>query len=84
MVTFKKSSALRDLAHVIPQDRLLIETDAPYLSPHPHRGTRPNEPSLLRHTAQCLADVLGMSLPALAELTTANARAFFAIAPADA
>lgn len=79
IVTFKKSAALRDVARLVPDDRLLIETDAPYLSPHPHRGQRPNEPALLPHTARCLAEVRGVPLEALAAQTTANARALFGI-----
>ena len=58
-------------------ERLLIETDSPYLSPHPHRGQRPNEPALVVHTAACLADVRGISLGELAAVTTANAEALF-------
>jgi TatD DNase family protein len=77
MVTFKKSDALREIARTIPEDRLLIETDSPYLAPHPHRGQRPNEPALLVHTAQCLADVRGVTRDALAATTRANARRLF-------
>ena len=77
MVTFKKSHALREIAGTIPADRLLIETDAPYLAPHPCRGQRPNEPALLVHTAQCLADVRGVTIAALAAATAANARRVF-------
>jgi len=77
MVTFKKSSELREIARSIPADRLLIETDAPYLAPHPHRGRRPNEPALLVHTAECLADVRGITLEALAAVTRRNARRLF-------
>ncbi len=77
MLTYKKSQALRAIAQTIPEDRLLIETDAPYLAPHPHRGRRPNEPALLVHTAQCLADVRGMTLDAVAAVTSANARRLF-------
>ncbi|MCU0962252.1 MAG: TatD family hydrolase [Pirellulaceae bacterium] len=79
IVTFKKSTALREVARLVPDDRLLIETDAPYLSPHPHRSQRPNEPALLPHTAQCLADLRGVPLARLAEQTTANARRLFGI-----
>ncbi len=78
MVTYKKSSALREIAAAVPDDRLLIETDAPYLSPHPQRGQRPNEPALIVHTAACLAEVRGTTPAALAELTTGNARRLFA------
>ena len=79
MVTFKKSTALRECAATIPADRLLIETDCPYLSPEPVRSKRPNEPAFVRHTAECLAEVRGISLEELAAQTTANAQAFFAI-----
>lgn len=77
MVTYKKSDELREIAATIPDDRILIETDAPYLSPHPMRGQRPNEPALLVHTAACLAETRGASLDAFAELTTANAKRLF-------
>jgi TatD DNase family protein len=73
MVTYKKSDDLRAVATTIPDDRILIETDAPYLSPHPKRGRRPNEPALLVHTAACLAETRGTSLESFAELSTANA-----------
>ena len=56
MVTFKKSDDLRAVARSIPDDRILIETDSPYLSPHPLRGRR-NEPAHLVHTAGCLAEI---------------------------
>jgi TatD DNase family protein len=74
MVTYKKSEELRQVARTIPDDRLLLETDAPYLSPHPCRGQRPNEPALIRHTAACLAEARGVSVADLGSLTTANAR----------
>jgi TatD DNase family protein len=77
MVTYKKSDELRRVAAAIPVDRLLVETDAPYLSPHPERGKRPNEPALLVHTAACLAEVRGVPVEQLAELTTENARRLF-------
>jgi TatD DNase family protein len=76
MVTFKKSDALRAVAATVPRDRLVIETDSPYLSPHPLRGRR-NEPAHLMHTAACLAGVVGMPLAEFAEQTTANARRLF-------
>lgn len=79
MVTFKKSDELRAVAQQVPDDRLLIETDSPYLSPHPHRGVRPNEPALVVHTAQCLSDARGTSLEQLASLTTGNALRLFGI-----
>jgi hypothetical protein len=77
MVTYKKSHELRAVAATIPDDRILIETDAPYLSPHPKRGQRPNEPALVVHTAVCLAETRGQSLASFAELTTANANRLF-------
>lgn len=79
MVTYKKSQELREVAATIPRERLLVETDAPYLSPHPKRGQRPNEPALVVHTAECLAEVSQMSLADLAACTTANARALFRV-----
>ena len=79
MLTFKKSTALRDCAATIPDDRLLIETDCPYLSPEPVRSKRPNEPAFVRHTAECLAKLRGDSLEELAVLTTKNAQAFFGV-----
>lgn len=74
MVTYKKSDELRQVAKTIPAERLLIETDSPYLSPVPVRGVRRNEPAHLVHTAACLAEVRDMTLEELAALTTANAR----------
>ena len=78
MVTFKKSEALRRVAMTIPDERILIETDSPYLSPHPLRGKR-NEPAHVVHTANCLADVRGQSPESFAALTTANARRLFGL-----
>ena len=65
--------------HMIPLDRLLIETDAPYLSPHPKRGHRPNEPALVTHTASCLAELHGVSTEELGRITTNNAVQLFGI-----
>ena len=79
MVTFKKSDELRAVAAVVPSDRLLIETDSPYLSPHPKRGQRPNEPALVEHTARCLAEVHGVTLAELGEQTTENAKRVFGL-----
>ena len=77
MVTFKKSDDLRAVAAKIPGDRLLVETDSPYLSPEPFRGKRPNEPARVVHTAACVAQVRGLALEELARKTTANAMALF-------
>jgi TatD DNase family protein len=78
MLTFKKSDDLRAVAASVPANRLLVETDSPYLTPHPFRGQRPNEPRLVVHTAECLAEVRGLALGDLAALTTANALRLFA------
>jgi TatD DNase family protein len=78
-VTFKRSEALRDVAKMIPLDRLMIETDCPFISPHPVRNTRPNEPALLVHTAKCLADVHGLLLEEFAEKTTRTSNDFFGL-----
>lgn len=79
MVTFKKSDDLRNVAKKIPVDRILVETDSPYLSPEPFRGKRPNEPARVVHTAECLAQVRGVSIADFSRQTTANARALFAV-----
>ncbi len=78
MVTFKKSDELRSVAATIPPDRILIETDSPYLSPQPLRGRR-NEPAHLVHTATCLAEVRGQPLEDFARQTTVNARELFGV-----
>lgn len=77
MVTFKKSEELRAVAATIPDDRILIETDSPYLSPHPVRSQKRNEPANVRHTAACLAEVRGTTLEEFAAQTTANAHRLF-------
>jgi TatD DNase family protein len=78
MLTFtnKGLDALRDVAARLPLDRVLVETDSPYLSPHPHRG-QPNEPARVALTAARLAEVRGLTLEELATATTANARRLF-------
>jgi len=76
ILTFPKSSELRDIARDVPLDRLLVETDAPYLAPVPFRGKR-NEPAYVAHTAKVLADLRGLTPEALADLTTTNFRRLF-------
>ncbi len=71
-VTFKSNNALREVAAKVPDDLLLVETDAPYLTPVPYRGKR-NEPAYVRHIAECIADVRGVSVENLASQTTKNA-----------
>ena len=77
MVTYKNAQALRDVACHVPLDRLLVETDSPYLAPVPVRGKR-NEPAYIIHTAGCLAGLHGLDLEALATRTTRNAEELFA------
>ncbi len=72
ILTFPKSEELREIAKTIPHDRLLVETDAPYLAPKRWRGKR-NEPSYVVNTAEVLADTIGVSMADIAEITTANA-----------
>jgi TatD DNase family protein len=76
ILTYKNADAVRAAARAQGLGRLMIETDAPYLSPVPHRG-KPNEPAYLRHTAEYAAEMLGIGLDELAAATTATARAFF-------
>jgi TatD DNase family protein len=79
MVTYKKSDELRDVARQVPEDRILIETDSPYLSPHPHRSVRPNHPAMIRYTAECLAEVRGVSVSDIAKITRRNAKNLFGV-----
>jgi TatD DNase family protein len=77
-VTFPKAQALRDAAHVVPVNRLLVETDSPYLAPQPVRGKR-CEPANVQHTAAALAALKGVAVEAFAEATTENAQRLFNI-----
>jgi TatD DNase family protein len=78
IVTFKNAGPLRDVARALPLDRLLVETDCPYLAPVPHRGKR-NEPAFVRETLRCLADVRGVDFEAVERATDENFRRFFGV-----
>lgn len=80
VLTFKNSQALRDIARDMPLDRLLVETDAPYLAPEPHRGRR-NEPAYVAHTAERLAQVRGLGAPEIARQTSENFFRLFSKVP---
>jgi len=79
VVTFRNAEALRDAARYVPADRILVETDAPYLTPEPIRKQRPNEPAFLVHTARRLAEIRGEPYEEFARRTTQNARRFFGL-----
>jgi TatD DNase family protein len=81
-VTFKNADMLRMVSKAVPDDRLLVETDAPYLAPIPFRGRR-NEPSYVIETARCIADLRGVSLEDIDRITTLNAKRLFGIGEAD-
>jgi len=74
----KSAEAVRAAARVQGLDRLMIETDAPYLTPVPHRG-KPNEPAYVRHTAEYAAEMFGVELEYLAEVTRSNTVKFFGL-----
>jgi len=71
IVTFKNAEGLREVAKKVPLDRMLVETDAPYLAPVPYRG-KTNEPAFVRHTAECLAQLREMDLQVFSQVTTEN------------
>jgi TatD DNase family protein len=76
VVTFRTADDLRDAVRQVPRDRLLVETDCPFLAPVPHRGRR-NEPAFVARTAEKVAEVWGVSVEEVGELTTENARRLF-------
>jgi len=77
IVTFKKADDLREVAKMIPLDRLMIETDCPYISPEPVRKIQPNEPALLIHTAAKLAQLHNLPLDQFAQIVTETSKEFF-------
>lgn len=79
IVTFKNAAALKEVARALPLDRILVETDSPYLAPVPHRG-KTNQPAWVRHVAEELARLRGVSLEVVAEATTRNFLQLFRIA----
>ena len=80
ILTFPKSEDLRQIARTVPTDRMLVETDAPYLAPKPYRGKR-NEPAYVAHTAAVLAETLGIDVDEMARITTDNALRIFSKMP---
>lgn len=77
-VTFKKSKVPKEVAKVVPIDKLLIETDCPYLTPEPNRGKR-NEPKYVAYTAETIAELRGITVEELAEATSKNTKQFFGL-----
>ena len=76
-VTYKKNDALRKAAQMCPEDRILIETDAPFLAPQAHRGKR-NEPAFMLETARFIADLRGISVEKLGQIVSQNSQTLFA------
>ncbi len=81
IVTFKSARALQDVARAVPLERMLIETDSPYLAPVPVRG-KTNEPAYVRHVAEYLADLKGVPLATVGDVTSANFRSLFGLTAA--
>jgi TatD DNase family protein len=80
-VTFANARKAADVARYVPLDRMLVETDSPYLAPTPHRGQR-NEPAYVRYVAERIAEIKGVSFDEVAEATSAVAMRIFGISPA--
>jgi len=82
-LTFKKADSIQHAARYAPLERILLETDCPYLSPEPKRNIRPNEPALLVHTGAKLAELRNLPLHVIAQATTENCRTFFHLPPSS-
>ncbi len=78
-VTFKNAQQIKEAAKIVPNDRLLIETDCPFLAPVPKRGKKPNQPAYVAYVAECLADLRGVTSETIAQQTTSNACKLFNI-----
>ena len=76
IITFKNSNDLRDTFKIIPNDKLLIETDSPYLAPVPHRGKK-NEPSFIKHTLEKLAQIKNVETSSIEKITSNNFNSLF-------
>jgi TatD DNase family protein len=83
VLTYKNGDAVREAARVTPLDRVMVETDAPYLAPVPFRG-KPCEPAMVEFTARTLADLHGLSFEEICEMTSRNAATFFSLPPLEA
>lgn len=79
IITFKNAAAIAEASDRVPLERLMIETDSPYLAPEPHRKVRPNEPKYVVHVAEFLAKRRGMAVDAFAQAVDANADRFFGL-----
>ncbi|MFO0943136.1 MAG: TatD family hydrolase [Pirellulales bacterium] len=77
MVTFKNAADIQRVAAQIPQDRILVETDSPYLTPHPFRGQRPNHPALVRHTLESIASLRSVDVATMSLVVAENAKRLF-------
>jgi TatD DNase family protein len=82
ILTFRNAADLREVAKALPLDRVLVETDSPYLAPVPHRG-KVNEPAYVRHVAEALAELRGLDFAAVAAATTANFQRLFRISESE-
>jgi TatD DNase family protein len=79
IVTFHNASGVAEAARLVPADRIMVETDSPFLTPEPHRKVRPNEPKYVVHVARRLAELRGVDLRTLESPLDANAERFFGI-----